>query len=42
MSASYVNAGNIGLPIAVYAIGSSAPVVSVLLVIAPLYLALFT
>jgi malonate transporter and related proteins len=46
MSASYVNAGNIGLPIAVYAIGSSAPVVSVLLaqllVIAPAYLALFT
>lgn len=45
MASSYVNAGNIGIPIALYAVGSSAPVVSVLLaqllVIAPLYLALF-
>ena len=46
MAASYVNAGNIGLPIALYAVGSAAPVVSVLLaqllVLAPLYLALFS
>jgi malonate transporter and related proteins len=46
MAASYVNAGNIGLPIAVYAVGSAAPVVSVLLaqllVIAPLYLLVFS
>ncbi|GLB69044.1 AEC family transporter [Arthrobacter mangrovi] len=45
MAASYVNAGNIGIPIALYAVGSSAPVVSVLLaqllVIAPVYLSLF-
>ncbi|WP_188538755.1 AEC family transporter, partial [Kocuria dechangensis] len=42
MASSYVNAGNIGLPIALYAVGSAAPVVSVLLaqllVLAPLYL----
>jgi malonate transporter and related proteins len=46
MASSYVNAGNIGLPIALYAVGSAAPVVSVLLaqllVLAPLYLALFS
>ncbi|MBD7993707.1 AEC family transporter [Arthrobacter sp. Sa2CUA1] len=46
MSASYVNAGNIGLPIALYAVGSATPVVSVLvaqlLIAAPAYIALFT
>ncbi|MCD1145237.1 AEC family transporter [Kocuria sp. LUK] len=46
MASSYVNAGNIGLPIALYAVGSAAPVVSVLLaqllVIAPVYLVLFS
>ncbi|MEX5297394.1 AEC family transporter [Kocuria sp. CPCC 205292] len=46
MASSYVNAGNIGLPIALYAVGSAAPVVSVLLaqllVIAPLYLVVFS
>ena len=46
MASSYVNAGNIGLPIALYAVGSAAPVVSVLLaqllVIAPLYLLVFS
>ncbi|WP_342022488.1 AEC family transporter [Arthrobacter citreus] len=46
MSASYANAGNIGLPIALYAVGSSTPVVSVLmaqlLVLAPAYLAVFS
>lgn len=46
MAASYVNAGNIGLPIAVYAVGSPAPVVSVLLaqllVVAPVYLLVFS
>ncbi|MUN64641.1 hypothetical protein GMA12_16085 [Kocuria sediminis] len=46
MASSYVNAGNIGLPIALYAVGSTAPVVSVLLaqllVIAPIYLVLFS
>jgi malonate transporter len=45
MASSYVNAGNIGLPIALYAVGSAAPVVSVLLaqllVIAPVYLLVF-
>jgi predicted permease len=45
MAASYVNAGNIGLPIAIYAVGSSAPAVSVLvtqlLLIAPVYLTVF-
>ncbi|MCW4465658.1 AEC family transporter [Glutamicibacter sp. MNS18] len=45
MSTSYVNAGNIGVPLALYAVGSTTPVVSVLLaqllVIAPLYLCLF-
>lgn len=45
MSASYVNAGNIGLPIALYAVGSSVPAVSVLvtqlLLIAPVYLTVF-
>ena len=45
MASSYVNAGNIGLPIALYAVGSSAPVVSVLLaqllVVAPFYLFVF-
>ncbi|MFD1212976.1 AEC family transporter, partial [Arthrobacter sp. GCM10027362] len=46
MSSSYVNAGNIGLPIALYAVGSSTPVVSVLiaqlLVVAPLYIGIFS
>ncbi|MGQ1838053.1 AEC family transporter [Kocuria turfanensis] len=46
MASSYVNAGNIGLPVALYAVGSAAPVVSVLLaqllVIAPLYLLVFS
>jgi malonate transporter and related proteins len=45
MSSSYVNAGNIGLPIALYAVGSSVPAVSVLvtqlLLIAPFYLTVF-
>lgn len=45
MSASYVNAGNIGVPIALYMVGTTAPVVAVLLaqllVLAPLYLTLF-
>lgn len=46
MASSYVNAGNIGLPIALYAVGSAAPVVSVLLaqllVVAPAYLLVFS
>lgn len=46
MGASYANAGNIGLPIALYAVGSATPVVSVLvaqlLVLAPAYIAVFT
>ncbi|GAA1174852.1 AEC family transporter [Nesterenkonia xinjiangensis] len=45
MASSYVNAGNIGVPIALYMVGTTGPVVSVLLaqllVLAPLYLALF-
>ncbi|MGO4383191.1 AEC family transporter [Specibacter sp. RAF43] len=45
MASSYVNAGNIGLPIALYAVGSPAPVVAVLLaqllVVAPSYLVVF-
>ncbi|MFI2105210.1 AEC family transporter [Isoptericola sp. NPDC019693] len=45
MASSYVNAGNIGVPVALYAVGSTAPVVSVLLaqllVVAPAYLAVF-
>ncbi|XKH56812.1 AEC family transporter [Citricoccus nitrophenolicus] len=45
MASSYVNAGNIGLPIAIYAVGSSVPAVSVLvtqlLLIAPVYLTVF-
>ncbi|MDO2934697.1 AEC family transporter [Paeniglutamicibacter sulfureus] len=45
MSTSYVNAGNIGVPLALYAVGSTNPVVSVLiaqlLLIAPVYLCLF-
>ena len=45
MASSYVNAGNIGLPIAIYAVGGSAPAVSVLvtqlLLIAPVYLTVF-
>lgn len=45
MASSYVNAGNIGVPIAIYAVGSTDPVVAVLLaqllVIAPAYLTLF-
>ncbi|MHA7207892.1 AEC family transporter [Arthrobacter sp. MDT1-65] len=44
MSSSYVNANNIGLPIAVYALGDATPVVPVLLlqllVLAPAYLAI--
>jgi malonate transporter and related proteins len=42
MSSSYVNANNIGIPIAVYALGTATPVAPVLLVqlliLAPLYL----
>lgn len=45
MSTSYVNAGNIGVPLALYAVGSTNPVVSVLiaqlLLIAPVYLGIF-
>lgn len=45
MSSSYVNAGNIGAPVALYMVGSTAPVVAVLLaqllVLAPLYLMIF-
>lgn len=45
MSSSYVNAGNIGVPIALYMVGTTAPVVAVLLaqllVLAPLYLTIF-
>ena len=45
MSTSYVNAGNIGVPLALYAVGSTSPVVSVLiaqlLIIAPVYLCMF-
>lgn len=45
MSTSYVNAGNIGIPLALYAVGSTTPAVSVLiaqlLVIAPAYLCMF-
>lgn len=44
MSSSYVNANNIGIPIAVYALGNATPVVPVLLLqllfLAPAYLAL--
>ncbi|APX32070.1 hypothetical protein BH708_04240 [Brachybacterium sp. P6-10-X1] len=45
MASSYVNAGNIGVPIAIYAVGGTDPVVAVLLaqllVIAPVYLTIF-
>mgnify|MGYP002721450134 CR=1 FL=1 len=45
MASSYVNAGNIGAPVALYMVGSTAPVVAVLLaqllVLAPLYLMIF-
>lgn len=45
MATSYVNAGNIGIPLAIYAVGSTTPAVSVLiaqlLVIAPAYLFMF-
>lgn len=45
MSGSYANAGNMGVPIALYMVGSSAPVVAVLLaqllVLAPLYITVF-
>ncbi|GAB3537683.1 AEC family transporter [Arthrobacter tecti] len=45
MASCYVNAGNIGIPIALYAVGTSTPVVSVLLaqllVIAPVFLTVF-
>nr|WP_245192330.1 AEC family transporter [Arthrobacter pigmenti] len=45
MASCYVNAGNIGIPIALYAVGTSTPVVSVLLaqllVIAPVFLSVF-
>lgn len=45
MSACYVNAGNIGVPIALYVTGSTTPVVSVLLaqllVLAPVFLCIF-
>ncbi len=44
MSSSYVNANNIGIPIAIYALGNATPVVPVLLlqllILAPAYLAL--
>jgi malonate transporter len=44
MSSSYVNANNIGIPIAVYALGNATPVIPVLLlqllILAPSYLAL--
>lgn len=46
MSASYANAGNIGVPIALYAVGTTTPVVAVLLaqllVLAPTYLVVFS
>jgi malonate transporter len=46
MASSYVNAGNIGVPIALYTVGNAIPAVSVLMVqlllIAPLYLCLFS
>lgn len=42
MGSSYVNAGNIRVPVAIYAVGSTDPVVAVLLaqllVIAPIHL----
>lgn len=45
MSASYANAGNMGVPIALYVVGSTAPVVAVLLAqllfLAPLYITVF-
>lgn len=45
MSSCYVNADSIGIPIALYAVGSSSPVVSVLLaqlpVITPDFLIIF-
>ncbi|GAB3193046.1 AEC family transporter [Nesterenkonia suensis] len=45
MASCYVNAGNIGVPIALYMVGTTAPVVSLLLaqllVLAPLFLTLF-
>ncbi|WP_044495682.1 AEC family transporter [Nesterenkonia massiliensis] len=45
MSSSYVNAGNIGVPVALYIVGSTGPVVAVLLaqllVLAPAYLTVF-
>lgn len=45
MASSYVNAGNIGVPIALYMVGSTVPVVAVLLaqliILAPLYLTIF-
>lgn len=45
MAACYVNAGNIGVPIALYVTGSTTPVVSVLLaqllILAPVFLCLF-
>lgn len=46
MAASYANVGNMGIPIALYVVGTAAPAVSVLvaqlLVISPLYLCLFS
>lgn len=46
MASSYVNAGNIGLPIAIFAVGNTLPVVGVLavqlLILAPIYLAIFS
>lgn len=45
MASSYANVGNIGVPVALYAVGSTAPVVAFilvqLLVLAPTYLLIF-
>lgn len=45
MASSYANVGNIGVPVAIYAVGSTAPVVAFLLaqllVLAPMYLLIF-
>lgn len=46
MSSSYTNAGNIGVPIALYAVGTADPAISVLmvqlLILAPVYLSVFS
>ncbi|GFZ86721.1 AEC family transporter [Nesterenkonia alkaliphila] len=45
MASSYANVGNIGVPVAIYAVGTTAPVVAFLLaqllVLAPMYLLIF-